>query len=80
MTDEYDNSFDALGRDWIDISSEYWRTYLFPDGTTVKVDSPQYLHVSESGGHRIYDKGGESWYINSGWVAIKWKAQPAFVA
>jgi len=65
-----------------DISSEAWRIYTFPSGATVEIQEPQRLHVSDSGGHRVFDAAGVSHYIPAGWVHLRWKAQdghPHFV-
>ena len=68
---------------FIDISSEAWREYLYPDGTTVRVQGPVALNVSKSGGHRIFDEAGVSNYIPNGWKHLRWMVkdnQPHFVA
>lgn len=66
-----------------DISSESFREYSFPNGKTLYIANPLYLHVSESGGHRLYDAQGVSWYVQpkEGWH-IKWESKedsPSFV-
>lgn len=71
---------DALNREWIDISSEMFRSYTFADGGEFTVSRPQRLNVSNSGGHRILDSMGVSHYVPSGWLAISWEADPHFVA
>jgi hypothetical protein len=78
----FSQPFDALGRSWKDISSEMYREYVFPAGAVVRIDSPSCLHVSDSGGHRIWD-GGLSHYIPVGWVQLRWQPKigaPKFVA
>jgi hypothetical protein len=65
-----------------DISSEEFRLYEFPNGVIVRIDHPQQLHVSDSGGHRLFDGSGYSHYIPQGWIRLTWKAkdgQPNFV-
>ena len=64
------------------ISSEKERTYQFPNGQTYTIKHPQYLNVSPSGGHRIFD-GRYCYYIQpkEGWV-IRWETgvnKPHFV-
>lgn len=56
-----------------DISSETKREYTFPNGMTFVVNEPKFLNVSKSGGHRIYTKDGNGFYVQpkEGW-AIKW--------
>lgn len=72
--------------EFTDISSEEWREYVYIDGGKVarfRIDKPAWLHVSESSGHRVYNEEGFSFYLNSSFVAIKWKTkegQPNFVA
>lgn len=68
--------------DFTDISSEEYRTYVFPGGETQTIEEPQFLSVSKSGGHRVINKAEESFYIKPSWRVIKWKAkadQPHFV-
>lgn len=65
-----------------DISSEKYRLYRFSGGDVIRIDEPLRLNVSKSGGHRIYDRGGASHYIPSGWIHLKWEAKedkPNFV-
>lgn len=69
------------GLEFTDISSEESRVYTFPNGS-VTVLGPTHLHVSKSGGHRIFSIDGLSRYIPSGWICLTWKAkrgQPNFV-
>jgi hypothetical protein len=75
---------DALKRDWVDISTEMWRRYVFEGGTELRIDQPLRLLVSESGGHRVFSgvDGGKCFYVSPKWVAIEWKAsegKPHFV-
>lgn len=72
---------DRLSRDWDDISSEMFREYVFGDGC-VRIDAPALLHVSASGGHRVLDHAGVSYYIPARWYAVRWVAkegEPNFV-
>ena len=71
---------DKLDREWSDISSEEYREYVFPGEETVRIEKPQKLNVSDSGGHRLLDGAGESHYIPNGWIHLRWKGEPAFVA
>ena len=69
------------GLEFVDISSETYREYVFGDKASVRVEEPLFLHVSESG-HRILDSVGVSHYVPSGWVHLRWKAKegsPHFV-
>lgn len=66
-----------------DISSEIQREYGLVNGNTLYIGNPLYLHVSESGGHRIYTQDEWCYYIQpkEGWW-IKWKVRegkPHFV-
>lgn len=68
--------------EFTDISSEANRTYNFGNKGFVKINSPAYLNVSSSGGHRIYSRDGQSHYIPSGWIHLSWtahKGKPNFV-
>lgn len=58
-----------------DISTEEYREYEFK-GYTVRIEKPLKLHVSKSGGHRVFDADGISHYVPTGWKHIKWKAKP----
>jgi len=66
---------------FVDISSEQFRTYRFPSGDEVTIESPTHLSVSTSG-HRLFDASGVSHYVPKGWIHLKWKAKdgsPHFV-
>lgn len=68
---------------FVDISSELFRTYEFPDGATIQIKHPVALHVSASGGHRIWDSFGTSHYIPPKWIHLSWEVaegEPNFVA
>lgn len=56
-----------------DISSEQWREYIFPKGVMVRIEQPQWLNVSSTGGHRIIDIKGRSHYIPYKWVHLYWE-------
>lgn len=62
--------------EFVDISTEKFRIYEFARGERVRIDSPLQLHVSKSGGHRIFDEHGISHYIPSGWIHLYWRAKP----
>lgn len=72
----------------IDISSEEWRAYTYPNGTEARIDSPVTLYVIRDdlrGGvtHRVIDADGVTHRPERGWVKISWKPKagaPAFVA
>lgn len=68
-----------------DISSEKYRTYIYlrevGEGKELRtyryrIENPQYLSVSESGGHRVLDADGMCRYISPGWIAIEWEPIP----
>lgn len=63
------------GLDFTDISTERYREYLFHGGDIVKIDDPVKLHVSKSGGHRIFSKDGLCHYIPNTWIHLSWKAR-----
>ena len=58
-----------------DVSAEEYREYLFPSGVRVRIETPLKLHVSASGGHRIFDALGVSHYIPAGWVHLHWRVK-----
>lgn len=65
-----------------EIASEEYREYRLSDGDWLRIEAT-HLHVSASGGHRLLDRHGVSWYLKaSDWNALRWKAkdgQPHFV-
>ncbi len=70
------------GLKFVDISTEAFRTYQFPHEERITIEQPLWLHVSASGGHRVYDRAGLSHYIPKGWIHLVWKAKegcPNFV-
>lgn len=60
------------GLDFLDISAEKERVYLYDNGMTIVVVEPAMLHVSESGSHRVFTKSGGCLYIKNDWIAISW--------
>lgn len=71
-----------------DISMELERTYHFPvlfkngkfkekdakhTHLFITIHEPQWLSVSESGGHRVVNKNGRCFYIPSWWYFLDWK-------
>jgi len=66
-----------------DISSERYREYTFPSGTTVRIDNPLLLHVKEdSGSHRLFDAQGRSHRISPNFLQLTWESkddEPNFV-
>jgi len=59
-----------------DISHEIYRSYEFPDKSTVIINEPLELNVSASGGHRILDEKGVSHYVPPKWIHLSWKSKP----
>lgn len=69
------------GLEFVDISSEEYREYIFT-GKTIRIDLPLKLNVSTSGGHRVFDAFGISHYIPTGWLHLQWRVKegaPNFV-
>lgn len=65
--------------DWQDISSEAFRQYdcVTPSGPAyLRIDNPEWLAVSKSGGHRIVTADGTGHYIPAGWVRVSWQPKP----
>ena len=76
--------FNTSGLEFKDISSEEYREYNFPNGNKLTIIKPLKLNVSKSGGHRVFDAQGVSWYVKpkESWY-IHWvveKDKPNFVA
>jgi len=70
--------------DFMDISSEQYREYVNDRGEVwYRVEHPQWLAVSDSGGHRILDEAGVCHYVQpEKCFAIRWKVyadMPHFV-
>lgn len=63
------------GNEFTDISTERWRRYHYADGSQLFINKPLKLHVSESGGHRIFATDGISRYIKPEWRHIEWMAK-----
>lgn len=74
------------GLEFTDISSEEWRIYHWQSGYKIIIRHPLRLHVSASGGHRVFylDKQGQARcrYIRPTFDDIEWlpkEGQPHFV-
>ena len=71
----------GTNHEFVDISSEEFRDYVFPGNEIIRVSDPQFLHVSRSG-HRLVDGEGRSHFVPKGWIHLTWKVkdgQPHFV-
>ncbi len=55
------------------INSERQRVYSWANGGSVVINLPEWLNVSQSGGHRILDSRGVSHYIPCGWIHLSWR-------
>ena len=62
--------------EFIDIATERYREYTFPNGIVVRIDRPLKLNVSASGGHRLFDTDDKSHYVAPGWVKLTWESWP----
>jgi hypothetical protein len=59
------------------LTDELFREYTFSEGHTLRIEAPQKLHVSASGGHYVLDSAGVSHYIRANsWRTLKWEARP----
>lgn len=72
MTDNFRNASDL---EFKSLASEKYRTYIFQDGSKATIDFPLWLHVSASGGHRIFDDAGVCHYIPAGWIHLVWEVK-----
>jgi hypothetical protein len=61
-----------------DISTEHFREYHFQN-KCLRINSPIALNVSPSGGHRVIDCRGVSYYVRPGWDYIRWFGEHQFV-
>jgi len=59
--------------EFIDISSEIYRIYIFDSQKTFKIDKPVWLAISKTG-HRILNEEGLCYYIPFGWIALQWQS------
>ena len=73
MSTKFIKFINESGLEFVDISSELCRVYLFPNETEVRIDRPLFLNVSNSGGHMIFDNSGESHYIPPTWIHLRWR-------
>ncbi len=60
-------------REFVDISSEISRMYMFNNGNTLEIEMPQYLSVSDSGNHYVVDIRGRVYVVAPGWQALTWQ-------
>lgn len=56
-----------------DVSTEEWRRYEW-EGFSFEIKCPLRLHVSKSGGHRIFAADG-CHYVPAGWMHIEWSTR-----
>lgn len=60
---------------FVDVSSEEWRRYDWPDSGTFHVDAPEGLDVLPDGGHCVVAADGTGHHVAPGWVRIQWRAR-----
>jgi len=70
---EFINKSDLVFKD---VSAEQQRSYVFQSNVEVTIQNPLKLHVSDSGGHRLFDAQGVSHYVPAGWIHLRWKSKP----
>ena len=78
--DKDKNFLNESDKEFIDISSETYRIYTFPNNEKITIQFPLKLSVSPSG-HRIWD-GKFSYFIPTGWICLAWEVKdgsPHFV-
>lgn len=61
---------------FVDITSELFREYIYPNGAKIRIEFPLKLSVAQNNAHRVFDINGLSYYIPPGWISIVWKARP----
>lgn len=67
----------------IDISSETYRIYTYPNGSKLRIDAPENLYILANDSHRVIDMDGVTHRPTPGFLSISWKPRPgapAFVA
>ena len=70
-------TFMLNGVEFIDISTEQYRTYVFADGRELTIYDPRGINISASRGHRIVTKDGWAVYVKpaEGWY-LHWRMYP----
>jgi hypothetical protein len=83
MTEQTIGGFvNATTFDWLDLTDELWREYVFPGGHTIRIEAPAKVAIKApsvgsvgGGSHRVIDANGGSHYISYGWLAIRWQVR-----
>ncbi len=57
-------------RNWVDISTESFRRYLYPDGSTLQIDGPTEVWVTDTGSHRVRTSEGRVYWVKPGFNGI----------
>lgn len=60
----------------LDISSEQFRVYAYPNGHRYRITHPERLYVLPNGSHRVIDSEGMVHRPTPDWLAISWKPKP----
>ena len=73
---------DGAKLEWLDVSDEVWRQYVYPNGDRFLVEGPLELNVKkkpDGDSHRIKCEAPDGYktsvYVASGWIAIEWKVK-----
>lgn len=83
IDDGIESFINTSGLKFMDVSSELYRVYEYPDGSEVTIYEPLLLHVGSNGGHRIYDLNNMSHYVVPGFTHVYWEAregEPNFIS
>jgi len=64
------------GLEFTDISDEYYREYVYPNGKNLIISNPQKLHVGKYNAHKIVDENNKCYYIKPSWQWFEWEPKP----
>ena len=66
----------------IDIQSEQYREYIYPDGSVLRIDEPQNLYIFEGKSgwtQRVTTQSGLTYRPTPGWNGIRWQNREGIV-
>lgn len=61
---------------FVDISFEFFREYVYPNGAKLRIENPIRLSVAANNTHRVTDVRGLNYHIAPGWLSIISKSRP----
>ena len=61
-----------LDENFMDVSHELYREYIYSNGATLTIKSPLRMRVLPNNSHIVFD-GKKFWWVAPGYISIRWE-------